>query len=93
MAKTNIIGLKELRENTAPYIRAVGKGESFEVVRRSRPIFDIVPSGTWDHYIDLTEFRPHGVPVEEMIERLERIGKMKRGNGRNRQKARKAVGQ
>ena len=39
----NIIGLKELREDTNKYISQIEKGKSFTVVRRSRPIFKIIP--------------------------------------------------
>lgn len=46
MSKTSsIIGLRELRENMEKYIREVRKGRSFIVVRRSKPIFKIVPVG------------------------------------------------
>ncbi len=38
---SNIIGLKELRENMDTYISKVSKGESFIVVRRSKPVFKI----------------------------------------------------
>ena len=40
---TDIIGLKELRANTERYIRRVGEGDSFIVVRRSRPVFKLSP--------------------------------------------------
>lgn len=39
-----IIGLKELRQNATQIAERVMKGESFTVVKRSKPIFDIVPS-------------------------------------------------
>ncbi|MFT5036899.1 MAG: antitoxin (DNA-binding transcriptional repressor) of toxin-antitoxin stability system [Candidatus Azotimanducaceae bacterium] len=38
-----IIGLKELRVNTEKYIIAASKGESFMVVRRSKPVFILLP--------------------------------------------------
>lgn len=41
--KSNIVGLKELREDMDKYIALVDKGESFTVVRRSRPVFKIAP--------------------------------------------------
>jgi len=74
MAKNQkIIGLKELRENTENYISAVGKGKSFIVVRRSKPIFKVVPvdewgdEGTWETIIDFTRIRKGGVPLDELI--------------------------
>ena len=39
--KQSIIGLKELRENIETYISRVKKGDSFIVVRRSKPVFKI----------------------------------------------------
>ena len=41
--KTNIVGLKELREDTEKYISQIEKGRSFTVVRRSKPIFKKSP--------------------------------------------------
>jgi prevent-host-death family protein len=38
-----IIGLKQFRENTADITRRVKQGESFIVVKRSEPQFQIVP--------------------------------------------------
>ncbi|MEK7560834.1 MAG: hypothetical protein AAB539_02655 [Patescibacteria group bacterium] len=40
---SQIIGLKELRERTERYITRIRRGESFLVVRRSRPVFKISP--------------------------------------------------
>jgi len=74
--KTNIIGLKELRENTDSYISQVEKGRSFTVVRRSKPIFKMVPvdewgdEGKWKTLIDFTKINPRGVPVEEVLKAL-----------------------
>ncbi len=41
-----IIGLKELREHTAEIAERVGRGESFVVVKRSKPIFQLSPVTT-----------------------------------------------
>ncbi len=40
---STIIGLKELRENTTEIAARVAKGESFTVVKRSQPIFELQP--------------------------------------------------
>ncbi len=59
--KKEIIGLKELRDNTETYIREVEQGKSFLVMRRSTPIFKIAPAdewgddGRWDTAIDFTK--------------------------------------
>ena len=38
-----IIGLKELRENTDAVVERANRGETFVVVKRSKPIFRLVP--------------------------------------------------
>lgn len=80
MAKTpTVIGLKDLRENTESYIAAVEKGRSFTVVRRSKPIFKLVPvdewgdEGEWETIIDFTKIRKGGVPAEIVLEHLRRL--------------------
>lgn len=40
---TNIIGLKELRQNMPHYAQKVQKGQSFIVVKQSKPLFKISP--------------------------------------------------
>ena len=40
---STIIGLKELREHTTEVAERVRQGESFVVVKRSQPIFRLVP--------------------------------------------------
>ena len=75
----SIIGLKDLRENMASYINNIEKGKSFVVVRRSRPIFRIVPidewgdEGGWETVLDFRKIRRDGVPVDEVISSLERL--------------------
>ena len=43
---STIIGLKELRENTTEVAERVRNGESFVVVKRSQPIFRLLPIDT-----------------------------------------------
>ena len=70
----NIIGLKELRENTSAYIAQIRKGRSFVVVRRSTPVFKISPpveeDGLWEPIIDFTKIRKGGIPIRELLSRL-----------------------
>jgi prevent-host-death family protein len=47
-----IIGLKELRENTEAVAERVARGESFIVVKRSKPIFELKPVATQDASLD-----------------------------------------
>lgn len=80
--KQNIIGLKDLRLKTEEYIRRVDKGESFTVVKRSKPIFKIVPfhdvdEGIWETVLDFTELDPKGVLAKDVIKALRKL------NGQN----------
>lgn len=77
--KTNIIGFKELRENAGKYISAVEKGRVFTVVRRSKPIFKMMPvdelgdEGVWETVVDFTKFKKGGVRAEEVLASLKRL--------------------
>lgn len=72
--KTNILGLKELRENMQKYASRVKRGESFIVVKKSRPLFKISSidedEGLWETVIDFTKIRKGGIPVEELLAKL-----------------------
>ena len=69
-----IVGVKELRENLEVYISRVNKGESFTVVRRSKPVFVISPPGAdegiWERVIDFTKIKRGGVGIEDILSRL-----------------------
>ena len=43
MTKNTVVGIKELRLNLDKYVKEVGRGSSFTVVRRSKPLFRIAP--------------------------------------------------
>jgi prevent-host-death family protein len=49
MNMATIIGLKEFRENTESVTERVAQGESFMVVKRSKPVFRIVPVSEVNH--------------------------------------------
>lgn len=74
-----IIGLKELRENMGAYIKHAEQGKSFTVVRRSRPIFRLVPvdvwgdEGSWETAVDFRKINPRGVPIDDVIASLKRL--------------------
>ena len=72
--KTHILGLKELRENMQKYASLVEKGESFIVVKKSKPLFKISSvdedEGLWETVIDFTKLRKGGIPVEELLAKL-----------------------
>ena len=44
----NIISLKEFRLNTTKYINKVKKGESFTVLRKNQPVFNIAMPRLYD---------------------------------------------
>ncbi len=69
----NIIGLKELRENVGRYASAIRGGKSFIVVRKSKPLFKIVPvdeEGVWERVVDFTKIKKGGVTIDELLKAL-----------------------
>ncbi|MEK7630585.1 MAG: type II toxin-antitoxin system prevent-host-death family antitoxin [Patescibacteria group bacterium] len=77
--KTNIVGFKELREDADKYIAQVQKGRSFVVVRRSKPIFKMVPvdewgdEGVWETVADFRTLHPKGVPATDVLRVLKKL--------------------
>ncbi|MEK7576612.1 MAG: hypothetical protein AAB482_02860 [Patescibacteria group bacterium] len=77
--KTNIVGLKELREDTEKYISQIEKGRSFTVVRRSKPIFKMSPvdewgdEGVWETVADFRKINPKGVPASDILKALKKL--------------------
>lgn len=70
-----VIGLKELRQDTENYISQVENGKSFIVMRRSRPVFKIVPpedtnETEWETVVDFTKLRKGGIVLAELLKRL-----------------------
>jgi len=74
MKKKTIVGLKELRENIDNYISRVEKGDSFVVVRKSKPVFKISPldddAELWESVIDFTKIKKGGVAIADLLSRL-----------------------
>lgn len=68
-----LINLKEFRQHVAKYEARVQKGDSFIVMRRSRPLFRISPieEKGWETVIDFTAFRKGGISATELLERLQ----------------------
>lgn len=68
-----IVGLKEFRNNVEAYTLKVKRGDSFIVVKRSKPIFKIAPvteGEEWEEVIDFTKIKRGGVKIEELLFRL-----------------------
>ena len=74
MKKKTIVGLKELRENIEAYISRVEKGDSFVVVRKSKPVFKISPldddADLWEPVVDFTKIKKGGVAIRDLLSRL-----------------------
>ncbi len=72
--KNQIVGLKELRENMQTYAARVKKGESFTVVKKSKPLFKISSldedGELWETIIDFTKIRKGGIPAKELLSKL-----------------------
>ena len=77
--KTSIIGFKELRENASKYISAVEKGRTFTVVRRSKPIFKMIPvdewgdEGTWETVVDFRDKKGNGIRAGDLFKMLKKL--------------------
>ena len=68
------VSLKELREKFPKYIEAIANGESFTVVKRSKPIFQINPvadEGSWQTIADFTQISEQGVQADAILSVLE----------------------
>lgn len=69
--KTQILGLKELRENMQKYASLTEKGQSFIIVKKSKPLFKISSfdedEGLWETAIDFTKIKKGGIPAEELL--------------------------
>lgn len=74
--KTHILGLKELRENMQKYASLVEKGESFVVVKKSKPLFKLVPPESddeWETVADFTKINKKGVLASEVLRALRKL--------------------
>lgn len=65
--------LKELEDNVSLYAARVQRGESFVVMKSSKPIFRISPidpnSEEWEEVIDFTSIEKGGVKISEVLNR------------------------
>lgn len=69
----SIIGLKELREHMDIYTGRVGKGESFIVVKKSKPLFTISPVETeekWESVVDFTKMKKGGLSLQDVLKSI-----------------------
>jgi len=72
----NLISLKELRTKLTSYAKKVSEdGESFLVLKKSKPIFKIVPADeeSWETVVDFTKIHPKGVPLTKVKKAINEI--------------------
>jgi prevent-host-death family protein len=68
-----IVGLKQLRNDLPELIENVARGQSFIVIKHSRPVFKITPvdeTKVWESVIDFTQIQKGGVEIDELLSRL-----------------------
>jgi prevent-host-death family protein len=73
MKTSSTVSLKQLREEFPKYIDAVEKGQTFTVLKRSKPIFQIGPvadDGQWQTIADFTAIQAQGVPADDILKQL-----------------------
>jgi antitoxin (DNA-binding transcriptional repressor) of toxin-antitoxin stability system len=68
----NIIGLKAFRQNVNAYAERVQKGDSFIVMKKTKPLFKVVAAeeGLWEEIVDFTKIKKGGVDVQDLLSRL-----------------------
>jgi len=74
--KTQILGLKELRENMDKYVSLIKKGRSFIVVKKSKPVFKLVSPESedqWEPVADFTTINKKGIPAEKILQALRQM--------------------
>jgi len=68
--------IKELRENINIWIDQIRKGKSFLVVRKSKPVFKIVPPETeeqWETVADFTAISKNGISAKDILKELRKL--------------------
>ena len=71
VTKNTIIALKEFRLNTQKYIDASEKGNSFIVVKRSKPVFRILPiEEEWETIGDFSD--TGGISIETFLKAIKK---------------------
>lgn len=79
---THDISIKELRRNLADVADRVEKGESFRVIRRSKPSFFLLKMDSdllepeWESVVDFTEGgKTAGMPIGQAMKIVKKIRK------------------
>lgn len=71
--KETIVPFKEFRLNSGKYIDALAKGQSFLVVKRSRPVFRLEPvDEVWETIGDFSKMPGGGISGNKLIKAIEK---------------------
>ncbi len=68
-----LISLKDLRLNMEKYASQVKQGQSFIILKRSKPIFQINPvsqDGDWEELINFAQIKKGGVEIKDLLKLL-----------------------
>jgi len=69
----NLIALKDLRLNMDKYATAVKAGQSFIVLKQSKPLFKLTPineDNDWEEVINFTKIKRGGVDINALLTAL-----------------------
>ncbi|MFH1405193.1 MAG: type II toxin-antitoxin system prevent-host-death family antitoxin [Patescibacteria group bacterium] len=71
----NLIALKDLRIKLTDYTKRAERGESFLVIRKSKPVFKIVPieEKGWETIVDFTQIDPKGILISKVLKTLKEM--------------------
>lgn len=73
--KLNIIGFKEFRLDAEKFIERIDCGESFTVLKRSKPVFKLSPvddEEMWESVADFSKINKKGVLISDVISALKK---------------------
>jgi antitoxin (DNA-binding transcriptional repressor) of toxin-antitoxin stability system len=77
---TKDISIKELRTHLATIADSVEKGESYRVIRRSKPSFYLLkidaeaPDEQWETVVDFTQGgKTNGMPIDDVLTMMKKI--------------------
>ncbi|MEK7167135.1 MAG: hypothetical protein AAB732_01865 [Patescibacteria group bacterium] len=68
-----LIALKDLRLNMNKYATAVKAGQSFVVLKQSKPLFKLTPineNDDWEEVINFTQIKKGGVDINALLAAL-----------------------
>jgi len=72
----NLVSLKQLRTRLTDYTALIeDKGLTFIVLRKSKPVFKIIPveQESWETVVDFTQIDPAGAPLSRVKKTLEKM--------------------